>query len=294
MEAARRICAPDGATLGYRLWQPGAPRRLMILIHGLASNLSRWWDFAATTRLRATWDILRLDLRGHAGSLYRGRIGMDEWCADLATILRAEAMPRALLVGHCLGANVALHFADRHPEATTGLVLIEPMFRGALGPAMRRVAALRPLIAPVVPAVRALNALGVHRRHIAPLDLERLDREARAEIAATGAFPEERYAAPLEDLRTTATATYLQDLLAVTAPLPDLSRIRAPVLALLSRGGTFSDPATTERLLAPLRAYELVRLEARHWIPTERPDEMRDAIDRWSARFDAEEPARVT
>jgi pimeloyl-ACP methyl ester carboxylesterase len=286
MEVERRIRAPDGAVIGYRLWRPGARRRLLILIHGLASNLTRWWDFAATTRLRGSWDILRLDLRGHAGSLCRGPIGMDQWCGDLATILRVEEMPGALLAGHCLGANVALHFADRHPEAATGLVLIEPMFRGALSPAMRRVAALRPLIASIVPVVRALNALGLHRRRVPLLDLERLDREARAVIAAAGAFPEERYASPLEDLRTTATLTYLQDLLAVTAPLPDLSRVRAPALALLSLGGAFGDPSTTERLLAPLRTCEVVRLDARHWIPTERPAEMREAIERWCARFD--------
>ncbi len=128
MESTRTFAAAGGTVIAYRLWRPGAPRKTIILIHGLASNLTRWSEFVAATGLTGSWDLLRLDLRGHGGSLQRGRIGMNEWCADLAAILRAESVPQAVLVGHCLGANVALWFAHHHPEATQGLVLIEPMF----------------------------------------------------------------------------------------------------------------------------------------------------------------------
>ena len=95
---------------------------------------------------------------------------MDEWCADLAAILRAESVPQAVLVGHCLGANVALWFAHRHPGITGGLALIEPMFRQALAGPLGKAATLRPLFAPVVLGLRALGALGIHRRRLAVLD----------------------------------------------------------------------------------------------------------------------------
>jgi pimeloyl-ACP methyl ester carboxylesterase len=284
-EVARALRAPDGATLAYRLWRPGAPRRLLVLLHGLASNLTRWSELVATTTLRESWDLLRLDLRGHAGSLHRGRIGHDVWCADLAAVLDAEAPPAAVLVGHCLGANFALEFAARAPARVDGLVLIEPMLRPALRGRMRWLARLRPAFVPVAWLVRAAGAAGLHRRAVAPLDLERLDREARAAVAARGAFPEARYASALEDLRTTATATYLQDLLAVSAPPPDLARVRAPALVLLSEGTTFTDLARTERLLEALPRRAVVRLPARHWIPTECPDGMRGAIEEWCGRL---------
>jgi pimeloyl-ACP methyl ester carboxylesterase len=289
MERARTYLAPDGARIAYRLWRPGPPRRLLVLLHGLASNLTRWSEFVATTRLRDSWDLLRLDLRGHGESVHRGRIGMPEWCGDLVGILGAEGAPRAVLAGHCLGANVALHFAAAHPAAATGLVLIEPMFPEALAGPLRWAAALRPALVPVAALVRAANALGLRRRRLAPLDLERLDREARQAMAlrGAGAFPEARYASPLEDLRSTASAAYLQDLLAVTAAMLPLVSIRAPALALLSTGGVLSDPEVTARLLGDLRGCEIMRLPARHWIPAERPVEMREAIERWCAGLEA-------
>ena len=47
--------------------------KTLVLLHGLASNSTRWWHFAANTRLREGWKLLRPDLRGHAGSSDRGR-----------------------------------------------------------------------------------------------------------------------------------------------------------------------------------------------------------------------------
>ncbi|MHB1359045.1 MAG: alpha/beta fold hydrolase [Rhodocyclaceae bacterium] len=282
MEATRTFTTGDGVRIAYRLMRQGAPRRTLVLIHGLASNLTRWSEFAATTRLAESWDVLRLDLRGHGGSLYRGRVGMQVWCDDLAALLDAANVPQAVLVGHCLGANLALWFAHRAPERVAGLVLIEPMFRQALAGTLARAAAWRPLCAALVPLLTTLAALGLHRRRLAPLDLAELDRAARAAMATSGgAFPQARYASPLDDLRSLPTGVYLQDFIAVTGPLPELTSLPAPVLALLSAGGTFSNPETTAGLLTALPDCRVERIAAQHWIPTEQPLAMRTAIEDW-------------
>ncbi|MBI3625878.1 MAG: alpha/beta hydrolase [Candidatus Rokubacteria bacterium] len=281
-DIARTLWASDGAVIAYRLWQPGAPRQVLALLHGLASNMSRWSEFVNRTILRDSWDLLRLDLRGHGLSLYRGRVGMDEWAADLAAILDLEGYPRALVAGHCLGANIAVEFAARYPGKVSGLVLIEPMPREALTGRMRQMARLRPLFVPAMWLIRALNALGIHRRRLAPLNLEELDRETRAALSA-GASDAllEQYVSPWLDLRTTPSATYLQALIAVSGRLPDLSAITTPVLALLSTRSTFSDPVLTVELLARFSDCQVVKLDAQHWIPTEQPDAMRRAIEDW-------------
>jgi pimeloyl-ACP methyl ester carboxylesterase len=288
METAHTLRTPDGAVIAYRVSRAASPRGTLVLLHGLASNMTRWSEFVSATPLARDWNMVRLDLRGHAGSLWRGRIGFEEWCADIAAILRAEGAPRAVLAGHCLGANVALWFAQRNPHATAGLVLIEPMFREALRGTLATVAALRPLVTPMVPALRALAALGVHRRTLEALNLAALDREARAAMQrSAGAFPEQRYASPLEDLKSFPLVVYLQDLLAVTGELPDLAAIEAPALALVSAGTNFGDPEIAARLLGRLRHGEVARLEAQHWIPTERPQEMAALIERWCERLAA-------
>ena len=304
MDVARTLRRADGTDLRYRVWRPGAPRRLLVLLHGLVSNLTRWSELVALTRLKDAWDILRVDQRGHAGSLDRGRIGMDEWCADLAALLAAEAPgdmepgrfslrpptllsdladpATVILAGHCLGANIAAEFAHRAPGRLAGLVLIEPVFAEALQGGLRRAAALRSLAVPAIWAIRGLNALGLRRRRVRPLDLEALDRVTRAALAAgQGDALLARYASPWTDLASTPTAAYLQSLVALSRGLPDLAGLRVPVLALLSTGGAFGDPAITERQLARLQRCRVLRLEARHWIPTERPEEMRRAIEAW-------------
>lgn len=287
MDTLRSLTTPDGAAIAYRLWRPAGPRPVLVLLHGLASNMTRWSELVARSALRDSWDLLRLDLRGQGASRYRGRIGMAEWCADLAGVLDAEGYPRAVVAGHCLGANIALEFTARQPGRASGLILIEPMLPQALIGSMRTLARMRALLGPAVWLVRALNALGIHRRRLARLDLEELDRRTRAAIAAGGASEKllKEYASPWLDLRTTATGAYLQALRAVTGPLPDLAAIRIPALALLSAGSTFSDPALTRRLLGAIANCAVVTLEARHWIPTEQPEAMRRAVDDWCRRL---------
>jgi pimeloyl-ACP methyl ester carboxylesterase len=209
---------------------------------------------------------------------------MDEWCADLAAILEAERAPRAVVAGHCLGANVAVELATRRPDAVAGLVLIEPMLRDALRGSLRIAARLRPFLRPGAWLMRAVNALGIHRRRVAWLDLAALDRETRA--AMSGGASEalmRRHASLWLDLSTMPTGAYLQSVMAVSRGLPDLGAIRVPVLALLSTGGALSDPALTERLLRVLPNCRIVQLPAQHWIPTEQPEAMRNAIEAWCA-----------
>src|SRR5438046_7799030 len=138
------------------------------------------------------------------------------------------------------------------------------------------------LSVPVVWLVRALNALGIRRRRVAPLDLVELDRGTRAAMSQGGSGTiARRHAAPWVDLATTPTAVYLQSLMAVNRGVADLEAIRVPVLALLSTGGAPSDPVLTERRLRALTNCRLLRLAAEHWIPTEQPEAMRNAIEEW-------------
>jgi pimeloyl-ACP methyl ester carboxylesterase len=287
MDEVRSLARPCGALLAYAVQRPERVAGALVLLHGLASNMTRWSEFAERTSLKRSWLLLRPDLRGQGRSLWRGRASMAEWCADLAALLDAQGCAQAVLAGHCLGANLALEFAARCPARVAGLVLVEPMPREALAGTMRRLAALRPLLFPLAWLARALNALGLHRRRFEPLDLRALDRETRAALASgpEGEARLRRYASPLRDLRTTPLGAYLQALIALTGPLPDLARIGAPALALLAAGGTFSDPQRTRAALARMPRCEIVQLPARHWIPTEQPEAMRAAIENWLGRL---------
>jgi pimeloyl-ACP methyl ester carboxylesterase len=248
--------------------------KTIVLLHGLASNGSRWWDFAQRTRLR-DWKILRPSLRGASGSSDRRPVGMRQWCEDLAALLDGPAV----VAGHCLGANIALNFAARHPERTAALVLIEPMPPRALTGKLGFLRYFR--FVPIVLSwlVRGLNALGIYRRRIEPMDLEAWDKAVRAGTADLA-----KYASPFSDLHFTPLASYLRALAAVGDPLPELSRIACPVLVLVSKNTSMTDLARARAELARLPNAEFVQLDAEHWIPTEQPEALCREVEDWIVR----------
>lgn len=283
METIHTLITADGTRIAYcRQHAAGGARPPLVLMHGAASNMTRWSEFAETSTLHDTCDIIRLDLRGHGQSLFRGKVGLEIWADDLAALLQQERIPVAVVGGHCLGANIAVMFAARHPDRTAGLVLVEPMLRPALTGRLRQLIPLRPALWIAIAAIRGLNRLGIHRRRLESLDLRELDRQFRAHLAQPGGGDVlvRRYSSAWHDLKIMPTANFLQDLLEVLRPLP-LHRIQAPFLALLSTGRTFADPDITREALSVLPNGTIQQFDARHWIPTEQPDQMRRAIDEW-------------
>jgi pimeloyl-ACP methyl ester carboxylesterase len=278
-----RALAVGGVALHYRLSRSGGSRPPLVLLHGVASNLTRWSEFVEQTTLKASRDLVRVDLRGQGGSLTRTRIGMERWSDDLVAILDAEGYSQAVLVGHSLGANLSVHFAHRHPSRVAGLGLIDPVLLEALHGRARLVGRIAPLARPLIAALLRLNRLGLHRRRVRPLDLRALDEATRKKVLATGR-PDallRRYGSPFADVRFVPTATYLQDVVELVRPLPPLAEIGAPVLALLSTGITFTDLEETARLLRALPRVEIEHIDAYHWPLTEKPADVRAAIERW-------------
>ena len=281
-EEIRQLRASDGVRLTYGISRAPDPRSTLVLLHGMASNMTRWSEFVQTTELRQTWNLIRLDLRGHAQSVDRGRITLQRWSEDLLELLQAEHIDQAVLAGHCMGANLAIQFAHDHPQQTRGAVLIEPIVRHALIGSLRRTAQLRPLISTIVPILRLLASCGLHRKKLPELDLQQLDARTRELMAQYGQhFPTDRYGSVREDLRYVPLVVYLQDLLAVTAPLPLQALNNIPVLAMLCTGTGFTDRDATLAWLQRLDRRQVESVPAAHWIPTEQPVLMRELIEKW-------------
>ncbi|MBX3602699.1 MAG: alpha/beta hydrolase [Rubrivivax sp.] len=288
--------AGDGARIAWRVRVPALPEPQrgapVLLLHGLASNATRFEEFAEHSRLAQRHALIRVDLRGHGAALTRGRTDIGAWCDDLAAVLDAEGGEAALLVGHSLGAQVALQFARRQPARVRGLALIDPVFREALHGRWRLLATASPLLALAAAAVRGLNALGLHRGALPPLDLRALDEAARRALAAS---PEAerafvaQYSSARADLRHVPLAVYLQDLVEMFRPAPRPRELDLPVLALLSSGATFADAGEMRAALAGPRV-TLRTVHCQHWPLTERPAEVRQAVEDWVEQVDPPGP----
>jgi len=104
-----------------RVVDPVAPP--VLLLHGLGVGGSIWQAFAR--RLLPDLAAIAPDLRGH-GQSDAPPVGYapTDYANDLLEVLRVEgAMP---VIGHSLGALVALRMAELQPEMLPWLVLLDP------------------------------------------------------------------------------------------------------------------------------------------------------------------------
>jgi pimeloyl-ACP methyl ester carboxylesterase/quercetin dioxygenase-like cupin family protein len=96
----------------------------VVLVHGLGASSVLWNRIR--DRLGAGYQVVLLDLRGagETRELERKELSLETWADDLAGVLAALGIERPVLVGHSLGATIALKYALSHPDGARALVLI--------------------------------------------------------------------------------------------------------------------------------------------------------------------------
>lgn len=282
MTIENRLLHHEDVSLGYRKLRRGDSHTALLMIHGLASNASRWSEFMEHSELDLNWDLIAIDLRGHGASTPRCYLSHARYADDLQAVLTSEGYQKVVVVGHSLGAQTAIHFASRYPKMVEGLVLIDPVFSDALSAGSLRTIVTRLSLRLLIPLVRVANCLGVYRRHIPIRDLYALDRHMRALMFAnTDTDIGRHYAHPLDDLKYISTISYLQDWRELLQPLPPIGQLTLPILVLLSKGERLSDHQRLQQHLNELPNAEQQTFEANHWLLTEMPHEARSAIEAW-------------
>ncbi len=274
-----------GLTYGVRrCGREEAP--LVSLLHGAASNRTRWSELLDATALSDRCDFLRPDMRGNGESMCRGRMDLGVWAGDLLGLLDHLGRRRSILVGHSLGAQIAMRFAADHPERTAALVLIDPVFREGIQGTRRRLMQLRPLSKTVVLFGRMLNALGLGRRQFPNRNLRELDRATREELKRSDDHQAlvKKYTSVALQVTYMPRINYIQQLLGATERLPPLEQIACPVLVLAAAGGEFGDTSVAQRQTARFPDGEMLPVDADHWPLTEAPDATREMIEQWLVR----------
>ncbi len=109
----------------------GAP--CLVLLHGAGAN-AHWWDHLAPALARR-FHVVALDFRGHGDSDHPEERIAGAFGDDLEALLEHLGAPEATLMGHSLGAHVAMGHAAEADD-TPALVLVDPS-RGA-SPSRRR------------------------------------------------------------------------------------------------------------------------------------------------------------
>jgi len=114
------------------LWEPtGAPKALVLLSHGMAEHIGRYWELAGRLAgagfLVAGYNHLGHGAEAPLPGWFREHGGWDALVSDLRSVMmtlesRWPGLPRVLL-GHSMGSFLAREYALRYPEGLDVLVL---------------------------------------------------------------------------------------------------------------------------------------------------------------------------
>ena len=102
---------------------PGAAN--VVMLHGIGSRGQSWWP--VIDALADRFHLFQVDLRGHgdSGRPERG-YHLADYAADLDGLLEALELVEPRILGHSLGALIALIWATDHPSQAAALVLEDP------------------------------------------------------------------------------------------------------------------------------------------------------------------------
>jgi alpha-beta hydrolase superfamily lysophospholipase len=164
--------AADGVQLYFQAWQPGAPRGVVCLVHGLGEHSGRYTHVAAALN-EANYALLGFDLRGHGKSAGpRGHTPSYDTLLDDIGRLLDEAVKRypglpCFLYGHSLGGSLVLNYAlrrkltlsgEERSRRIAGIISTSPSLRTATPPPSVKVA-IGKLLYNLAPGLQMANGL---------------------------------------------------------------------------------------------------------------------------------------
>ncbi len=123
-EGPRLTLSPDNVHIEYRVLGHGEPA--VILIHGWACDANYWNEqFEA---LKSRYTVVAVNLAGHGGSASnRTDWSIANYAADVAAVARQLPNPRLVLVGHSMGATVALAATPLIGSRVIGIIAVDAL-----------------------------------------------------------------------------------------------------------------------------------------------------------------------
>lgn len=102
----------------------GNGRPPVVFVHGFGCAHTDW-DLQVA-HLSPRHQTIAVDLRGHGASPgTAAECSVERYGADVAELMRALALPPAILVGHSMGCRVVVEVALQDPAQTAGVILVD-------------------------------------------------------------------------------------------------------------------------------------------------------------------------
>jgi pimeloyl-ACP methyl ester carboxylesterase len=98
-------------------------RPVLLIIHGLFGMGINWHSIAQ--RCAERYQVVVPDLRNHGKSFHHPFMDIPTMAGDMVALLNSLGIAQADVMGHSLGAKVALELAMSHPAMVQKLVLVD-------------------------------------------------------------------------------------------------------------------------------------------------------------------------
>lgn len=106
--------------LNYKKSGSGRP---IIILHGLFGMLDNWQRIA--NELSSDFQVWLVDQRNHGRSPHDEVHTYDAMADDLQELITTEGIEAPIIVGHSMGGKTAMRFAQKFPESTAGIVVVD-------------------------------------------------------------------------------------------------------------------------------------------------------------------------
>ena len=134
-EGPRLVMSPDNVHIEYRVFGQG--ETAVILIHGWACD-ANYWNLQLDA-LKAHYTVVAMNLAGHGGSsANRSDWSIANYAADVAAVAKQVPNAHLVLVGHSMGATVAIAAAPLIGPRVAGIVAVDALRSVGLPPLAAR------------------------------------------------------------------------------------------------------------------------------------------------------------
>jgi pimeloyl-ACP methyl ester carboxylesterase len=257
----------NGIEMNYDLAGEG---ECVVLIHGFSDNMNMW--FGQVGEFSQKHRVLTYDVRGfgeteRADAVY----SMELFADDLRELMRALGIERACVLGYSMGGRIALEFALKYPEMTTGIIFANSGIGDAPKPDM------------------------VERRKMMAGVLEQGDINMIAEIMTVASFSPDfgqrdpdMFAKYKEIKLQNDPADYLKVMQVLVDALdnpPDLAQLTCPTLIIAGDQDGLMEPEAVDHMKSAIADAEAVMLPTGHAAAIEMPEEFNKAVTDFLARL---------
>ena len=123
-EGPRITMSPDYVHIEYHVYGQGEPA--VILVHGWASDANYW--NAQLAPLKAHYTVVTVNLAGHGASgSNRSDWSIANYAQDVVAVAQQIPNPQLVLVGHSMGAAVALTATPLLGNRVIGVITVEAL-----------------------------------------------------------------------------------------------------------------------------------------------------------------------